>query len=421
MNKFIALVSLAAFVAVPTSALAVVTDKNPVITDKSDTGVCGDNQVCREDLKRCEDDLKTAAGSANDLTKQLEACTQALDVARKEVKKIPPPVIKKTLVIQPSAAVCMGAHIVQKGLRCECESGLYLTLHNSKDGTQECVLRAEWVDKFKDLEGRIPKTPANNEIWGAIKSIRLVLQNSDAPLDKDALMQGNGSVVAWLTKLDTRVNELNRKSGEYDKAFDVLCPKLVDKPEATLEERCQKAPRGEGGSRVTLEIGAEARVGYRPGAKGNAGLGGFVNVVYSFPQSDWAFLLGGYVGGLNDKATGPQYVWGLRTGPRAKLSKTVSLDLLAYVEQYYSTHGAGFGADRSVGFQGLQDKGMGFAAGANPRLNVCLNPGSSLCLNFGVQVGYSPGIDRVSWRLLQRDAGGVVTGTLGIHYAWNMF
>jgi len=415
MNKLIALVSLVAAAVLPTSAFAVVADKNP------DAGVCGDNQVCREDLKKCEDDLATGAKAANDLTKRLEECTQALGKAREEVKKIPPPTIKKTLVIQPSAAVCMGAHIVQKGLRCECESGLYLTLHNSKDGTQECVLRAEWVDKFAELEKRIPKTPANDAIWGAIKSIRLVLQNTGEPLDKDALMQGNGSVVAWLTKLDSRVNELNRKSGEYDKAFDVLCPKLEDKPEATLEERCQKASRGEGGSRVTLEIGAEARVGYRPGAKGNAGANGYLNLVYSFPQSDWAFQVGGYVGGLADKDTGGQYVWGLRTGPRAKLSKTVSLDLLAYVEQYYSTHGAGFGADRSVGFQGLQDKGMGFAAGANPRLNVCLNPGSSLCLNFGVQVGYSPGIDRISWRLLQRDAGGVVTGTLGLHYAWDMF
>lgn len=432
MKRIIALACLVVSFVLPATAFS---QSGGNILTNADGGVCIDSK-CQEDLRQCEQDLGVTTKSAEDVAEQLKRCQAQLTEAKKEVvKKTPPPPIKKTVTVPPTPATCVGAHIHQVGSHCECDTEVvtpgkvvlsaYLRLHSHKDGTEACVLRAEWVDRFMGLEDRVNKIPGTDGTAGDLRVIWMVLRGTTAPIDADELKKlggEHGSVLQWLENIEGQLKTLREKSAQYDKAFDVLCPPIEGNPEATLEERCKARPvGGEGGSRLTLEIGAEGRLGYRPGAKGNAGGDGYLNLVYTFPRSSWGYLLGGYVGGLNDKDTGPQYLWGLRTGPRVKLHDVVKLDMLLFVEQYYSTHGAGFGADRSVGFQGLQDKGMGFATGVNPRLVVCTSKGSALCFVGGVQLGYSPGIDRISFRLLEKDSGVVVTGTLGLHYSWDMF
>jgi len=346
-------------------------DFNAVITTDP-AAACQGDAACRTALAQCRDDILVAQTNNQILLEGYNRCVnnlrQALPV---KPAKLPPPVCHA------------GGHL---GTDCKCHenedgtgsvSSDLLPVRQAGNGAVVCVSSSNLYDQVGAMKRRIEaledKVPGWDEAKTKAEALYEAIQN---PTE---FKQRWDEVLAWYEgakNLRNRVDALMRSDREIMGALNRLCPPNLNKPWAPLEERCRP------GTQVETRLAVEGVGGHRPGAGGYQGVQGRLEIAYGLPGTQSAVLMSGIAGYLGDQDTGPQYMLGAEGGYRYFFSKEkdTSIDLLAYGQQYWSVHPAGY--------QSMPDKGMGWEVGVRARLAHCL--AEAVCLGGDLGVGGTP-------------------------------
>jgi hypothetical protein len=383
MNKFSFAASAAAVLVF--SAVAAAQDPSDAAVNLGATvttnpAAACDNEACSAALQQCRADLATSTDTAKDALERFSRCSEEL---------------RKTVPVKPaklSPPVChAGGHL---GTDCRCHENENGTGSVSSDlvpvrqvgnGAVVCVSSSSLYDQIAEMKRRVE----------ALEGEVLALELDDTKNKVEALYSAIGDpaefkrlweeVLAWYQgakDVPKRVDYLLRSNAEIMQAFSVLCPTNPDKPWESLEDRCKAAARAGRGTQVETRLAIEGVGGHRPGAGGYQGVQGRLELAYGIPGTQSALVMSGLAGYLGDQDTGPQYMTGVEGGYRYFFSKEkdTSADLLAYGQQYWSVHGAGY--------QGMPDPGMGWEVGGRARLAHCLT--EAVCLGAEVGLGYTP-------------------------------
>ena len=350
-----------------------------IMTDPN--AACQGADACRTALQQCQTDLATSTGAAKDALEKLSRCENNL---------------RRAIPVKPAklpAPVCRNKDDFL-GTDCQCHeekngtggvSSDLVPVRQVGNGAVVCVSSSNLYEQVAKMKRRI------DALEGKVGDLEDVKQKVDdlygAISNPVEFKRQWDEVLAWYEgakDVPNRVDYLLRINAEVMKAFSVLCPTNPDKPWESLEDRCKAAARAGRGTQVETRLAAEGMGGHRPGAGGYQGVQGRLEFGYGLPGTQGAMVVSGLAGYLGDQDTGPQYMGGLEGGYRYFFSKekekNTSVDLVAYGQQYWSVHGAGY--------QGMLDPGMGWEVGGRARLAHCFT--EAFCLGGDVGIGYTP-------------------------------
>ena len=383
MEKFFSFAALAAAVLVFAAVAAAQDASDAAVnlgaTVTTDPAAGCDNDACRAALQQCRADLATSTDTAKDALERLRGCGEALRQALSvKPAKLPPPVCRNQSDFLGTDCKC---HEKEDGTGSV--SSDLVPVRQVGNGSVVCVSSSSLYDQVAEMKRRIEALEGK---VGDLEGVKRRVDDLYGAISNPAeFKQRWDDVLAWYNgakDVPKRVDYLLRSNAEIMQAFSVLCPTNPDKPWESLEDRCKAAARAGRGTQVEARLAVEGVGGHRPGAGGYQGVQGRLELAYGIPGTQSALVMSGLAGYLGDQDTGPQYMTGVEGGYRYFFSKEkdTSADLLAYGQQYWSVHGAGY--------QGMPDPGMGWEVGGRARLAHCLT--EAVCLGADLGVGYTP-------------------------------
>jgi hypothetical protein len=379
MNKF-SFAALAAAILVFSAVAAAQDASDPAVnlgatvtTDPA--AACQGDTACLVALQQCRADLATSTDTAKDALERLRGCGEALRQSLPvKPAKLPPPVCRNQSDFLGTDCKC---HENENGTGSV--SSDLVPVRQVGNGLVVCVLSSNLFEQVAEMERRIE----------ALEGEVLALELDDAKNKVEALYSAIGDpakfgrewneLLAWYRgakDLHQQVELLLHSDREIMRALNKLCPPDPSKPWESLEERCHP------GTQVETRLAIEGVGGHRPGTGGYQGVQWRLELAYGIPGTQSALVMSGLAGYLGDQDTGPQYMLGAEGGYRFFFSKEkkTSADLLAYGQQYWSVHGAGY--------QGMPEKGMGYEVGSRVRVSHCFT--EAFCLGGDVGLGYTP-------------------------------
>lgn len=372
---------------------------------------CQGEATCLASLQQCRDDLERNSKVAKDAVEALNRCESQLAKARPRAKRV-----------APTPPQCTGPFMNPASCTCRMnpdgtgeKSPALVPVKAWNANLVQCVTRADLLALVEAQARRIAALEGKAPDWDAAHQRITLLLNLVSDGEPQQFAAQWTDLLAWyaeaqegLSQVKSQVAILVANDQTTQAALAALCPLLPDRPQASMVERCDAAARAGKGTQVSVRVAGEVVGGYRPGADGYQGVRIRLEGAYNVPGTQSAFVASVYGGRLWDQQTGGQILGGGDAGYRYYFSRDreANIDLLAYVQQYYSVHGAGH--------QGvLNDKGMGGEGGARVRAAYCVTRG--LCFNGEVSGGYAPRINYFphAYRL-DAASGATVSGALGI-------
>lgn len=416
MNRIFSAVVLAICITfLPAAASAQQPGANLGATVTTDAGAaCQGDQACLAALQQCREDLARQSDAAKDALEKLNRCEGRVKPPVKP-QPLPPP-------------VCGGPHMNPSDCTCRVNPDgtgdkqpalIRVRVYNSN--TVVCVTRAELLDQVDAMNRRLLLIEGKVQGWDDAKrridTLLLLVSNGEP----EAFAAQWTELLSWykgaqqsLEQMKGTLAVLVNNDTVTQQNFAKLCPPIPDKPQASMQERCDVAARSGRGTQVEARVVAEGFGGHRPGSGGYQGIKGRLELAYNIPGTQSALVTSGYAGHIWDQDTGRQIMLGAEGGYRYYFSKekNTNIDLLAYGQQYYSVHGAGY--------QGMPEKGMGWEAGGRVRVGHCV--AEALCFGGDVAAGYTPKNSSFpgAYRM-DVDSGPTISAGLGIHGRINLF
>jgi len=419
MNMVKALVLFVAAICIVFLPAAASAQDNPganlgaVVT--TDAGAaCQGDASCLAALQQCRDDLKTSTETAKDALEKLNKCQASLKPPVKP-QPLPPP-------------VCGGPYMNVSDCTCRLNADgsgeknpLLVRVRPYNTNTVVCVTQAALLDMVDAMNRRIlaieGKVPGWDDAKRKIDTLLILVSNGQP----EAFATQWTELLSWyrgaqqsLAQIQQTLVVLVNNDSVTQQSLSKLCPPIPDRPQAQMPERCDYAARQGRGTQVAIRPVAEGFIGHRPEAGAHGGVAVRGEIEYNLPNSQSAIVTSIRFGHIWDQDTGRQLMVGGEAGYRYYISreKNTSLDFLAYGQQYYSVHPAGY--------QTMPEKGMGWEAGGRFRVGHCVT--EAFCFSGDVGVGGTPRVNY--WRGaydMSHGTGITANAGLGIHGRIRLF
>ena len=376
---------------------------------------CGDSGECKVALAQCESLLKESQAGAQ----------AALDATR-ECRKLLNPVVPKPKPAPPAPPACSGEAAVLVGNKCECH---VVVDHKATDAINprlfpvhqagatnvvKCANGDDLAEQVAALLSRLNDIDKNVPGWNTTRdNVNILLTQINVPNQDPRIVASRFNEMWDWYQGEARRQQaitifLNDPNGLHSlyAMRSTYCKEIPGKPNATWEEKCTYTLEQLKDTKVEFRFGP--RVGFMSAPGAGMGLLVTGNVELEFRVTDkTSIVVGGYMGGVNNRATGGMIVYGGEIGPRFYLdsNRKLSLDGQVYVQGENSVHGAGW--------KGMPSGFFGKNGGVRGRLGYCVS--EAFCVAGDLSAGYGT---QNYWKrpyVMDRATGPVFMGGLSIH------